>query len=168
MALPHVIAETEYDAAFGLGYAHAQDRLWQMEVNRRVAAGRLAEIVGAAALDTDRFLRTIGIRRTAEGIYRQLDADHRALLDAYSAGVNAYLATRRGPLPPEFIITRAPAPEPWSAADSIGWSLMMAWDLARYAMTMELRRLQLAQHFTVAEINDIYPPYPGERRTAGC
>jgi penicillin G amidase len=160
--VPHIVALSERDAAFGLGYAHAQDRLWQMEMNRRIAAGRLAEIVGAAALETDRFLRTIGIARTAEGIYRQLDDEHRALLDAYSAGVNAHLATRRGPLPPEFILTRASAPEPWSPADSIGWSLMMAWDLARYAMTMELRRLELAQRFSVAEIDDIYPPYPGE------
>ena len=160
--IPHVIGASEHDTAFGLGYAHAQDRLWQMEMNRRIAAGRLAEILGPAAVDTDRFLRTIGIRRTAERIYSNLDAEHRSLADAYAAGVNAFLATRSGPLPPEFILTRAPAPEPWSAVDSIGWSLIMAWDLARYSHTMELRRLQLAQHFTLAELNDIYPPYPGD------
>jgi penicillin G amidase len=160
--VPHIVAASERDAAFGLGYAHAQDRLWQMEMNRRIAAGRLAEVLGVGALETDRFLRTIGIRHTAEAIYRQLDDGHRGLLDAYSAGVNAQLATRSGPLPPEFLLTRAPAPEPWTGADSIGWSLMMAWDLARYSMVMELRRLHLAQHFSVDEINEIYPPYPGE------
>jgi penicillin amidase len=159
--IPTIVAGGEGDAAFALGFAHAQDRLWQMEVNRRIANGRLAEILGPGALDADKFLRTIGIRRTAESIYRNLDAEHRALLEAYAAGVNAYLGLRGGPLPPEFLLTRAPAPERWEAADSIGWSLMMAWDLARYSYLMELRRLQLAQRFTVAEINDFYPPYPG-------
>jgi penicillin G amidase len=71
--VPHIIAASEQDAAFGLGYAHAQDRLWQMEMNRRVAAGRLAEVLGPAALDTDKFLRTVGIRRAAERIHASLD-----------------------------------------------------------------------------------------------
>jgi penicillin amidase len=159
--IPHVIAASEHDAAFGLGYAHAQDRLWQMEMNRRVAAGRLSEILGPAALDTDRFLRTLGIRRAAERIYAGMDHEHRTLADAYAAGVNAFLAVRSGPLPVEFLLTRAPRPEPWTAADSIGWSLIMAWDLARYSHTMELRRLTLAQRFSLAELNDIHPPYPG-------
>ena len=114
------------------------------------------------ALDTDKFLRTIGIARTAQSIYQNLDAEHRDLLDAYAAGVNAYLNKRGGPLPPEFFLTRAPKPEPWTPADSIGWSLMMAWDLARYSYSRELRRMQLAQRFSVAEINDFYPPYPGD------
>jgi len=164
--IPHVIAASEHDAAFGLGFAHAQDRLWQMEMNRRIAAGRLSEILGSSALDTDRFLRTIGIRRAAERIYAGFDEENRAVADAYAAGVNSYLQSRSGPLPVEFVLTRAPAPEPWTAVDSIGWSLIMAWDLARYSHTMELRRLELAQRFSVAEINDIFPPYPDERPPA--
>ena len=159
--IPHIVAANERDATFALGYTHAQDRLWQMEINRRIAAGRLAEALGEGALDTDKFLRTIGIARTAQSIYQNLDAEHRDLLDAYAAGVNAYLNKRGGPLPPEFFLTRAPKPEPWTPADSIGWSLMMAWDLARYSYTRELRRMQLAQRFSVAEINDFYPPYLG-------
>jgi penicillin amidase len=159
--VPHVIAASEQDAAFGLGYAHAQDRLWQMEMNRRIAAGRLSEVLGPAALDTDKFLRTVGIRRAAERIQAGLDAESRAIADAYSAGVNAFLATRGGPLPVEFLLTRAAAPEPWTAVDSIGWSLIMAWDLARYSQAMELRRLELARRFSLAELSDIYPPYPG-------
>jgi penicillin G amidase len=164
--VPNVVAASERDASFALGFAHAQDRLWQMEINRRIAGGRLAEILGPAALDADKFLRTIGVRRTAQSIFENLDAEHRELIEAYAAGVNAYLARRGGPLPPEFLLTRAPAPEPWEPADSIGWSLMMAWDLARYSHLMELRRLQLAQRFSVAEINDIYPPYPGDAPAA--
>ena len=160
--IPNIVAANERDATFALGYTHAQDRLWQMEINRRIAAGRLAEVLGEPALDTDKFLRTIGIARTAQSIYQNLDAEHRDLLDAYAAGVNAYLSKRGGPLPPEFFLTRAPKPEPWTPADSIGWSLMMAWDLARYSYSRELRRMQLAQRFSVAEINDFYPPYPGD------
>ena len=160
--IPHIVAANEHDATFALGYTHAQDRLWQMEINRRIAAGRLAEAFGEGALDTDKFLRTIGIARTAQSVYQNLDAEHRDLLDAYAAGVNAYLNKRGGPLPPEFFLTRAPKPEPWTPADSIGWSLMMAWDLARYSYTRELRRMQLAQRFSVAEINDFYPPYWGD------
>lgn len=164
--IPNIIASSERDANFALGYTHAQDRLWQMEINRRLAAGRLAEVLGEPALDTDKFLRTLGIARTAQSIYKNLDAEQRDWLDAYAAGVNAYLSKRGGPLPPEFYLTRAPKPEPWTPADSIGWSLMMAWDLARYSYTRELRRLQLAQRFSVAEINDFYPPYPGDAAPA--
>ena len=61
--IPHIFAISLEDAVFGLGFVHAQDRLWQMEMSRRIASGRLAEIVGAGALETDRFLRTLGARR---------------------------------------------------------------------------------------------------------
>jgi len=110
--VPHIFAASEEDAVAALGFAHAQDRLWQMEMNRRIADGRLAEIVGAPGLETDRFLRTIGIRRTAEAIFANLETETRVFLAAYARGVNAYLTTRSSPLPPEFQILGAPAPEP--------------------------------------------------------
>lgn len=160
-AVPSIRAETEADALFALGYVHAQDRLWQIEFNRRIAQGRLAEILGPGALDTDRFLRTLGVHRAAQSIAANLDAETRALLDAYAAGVNAYLTTRTEALPPEFVLARAPAPEPWTAADSIAWSLMMAWDLSRSYLN-ELARLRLAAKLTRAEIDEFRPPYPGD------
>lgn len=160
-AVPFIRAETEADALFALGYAHAQDRLWQIDFNRRIAQGRIAEILGPAAIDTDRFLRTLGVYRTAQSIAANLDAQTRAMLDAYAAGVNAYLATRTQPLPPEFLLLRAPAPQPWTAADSIAWSLMMAWDLSRSYLN-ELARLRLATKLTRAEIDEFRPPYPGD------
>jgi penicillin G amidase len=70
--VPHIFADTIPDAHFALGYAHAQDRLWQMEMNRRIAGGRLAEILGESALETDKFLRTLGIRRSAEATQKNL------------------------------------------------------------------------------------------------
>src|SRR5262245_17590433 len=99
--IPHIFARDAADASFALGYAHAQDRLWQMEMSRRIAAGRLSEIAGPAGLETDRFMRTLGVRRAAEANLRNLDAQARRQLDAYAAGVNAFLSA--GPvLPPEF------------------------------------------------------------------
>lgn len=160
--VPHIFAASEADAVAALGFAHAQDRLWQMEMNRRIADGRLAEIVGAPGLETDRFLRTIGIRRAAEAIFTNLETETRVFLAAYARGVNAYLTTRSSPLPPEFQILRAPAPEPWSPIDSIGWSLMMALDLGAN-LNAELTRMRLAQSgLPMARIGEFLPPYPGE------
>lgn len=159
----HIFAQSEADAVAALGFAHAQDRLWQMETNRRIAAGRLSEVVGVPGLEFDRFLRTIGIRRAAEAMFRRTDPDTRAILEAYSRGVNAYLETRTGPLPPEFWILNAPAPEPWSPVDSLAWSLMMALDLGGN-MNAEITRLRLAQAgLSMDQIGQFLPPYPGER-----
>jgi penicillin amidase len=92
--VPHISAQSFADAIYALGYVHAQDRLWQMEVNRCTAAGRLAEAFGEGALETDRFLRTIGVRRAAEANFKQLDTETRSLLQAYAAGVNAVLGSK--------------------------------------------------------------------------
>ena len=159
--IPHIYAKTSHDAYFALGVTHAQDRLWQMEMNRRIAAGRMAEVLGPAALGTDRFLRTLGIRRNAEAIVRNLAPDAHAALDAYAEGVNRYLEQRSGPLPPEFLLTGAPAPAPWEPADSIAWQTMMAWDLSAN-WTQELLRMRLAQRMDMAHIHAFLPPYPGD------
>ena len=157
--IPHIRAQSIEDAYFGLGFAHAQDRLWQMEIDRRIAAGRLAEILGAKALDTDRFLRTLGVRRAADASLTHLDAGTRRLLDAYAAGVNAFLATRPV-LPPEFWLLRT-RPEPWTATDSIAWIKMMAWDLGANWKN-ELLRMRLAKTLSNARIEELLPPYPGD------
>jgi len=94
--IPHVFASSERDAWFAVGLLHAQDRLWQLEMNRRVVSGRLAEVLGPAALDTDRFLRTIGVRRAAERAIESLDAGTRESLQAYADGVNAGIDLVRG------------------------------------------------------------------------
>jgi penicillin amidase len=160
-AIPHIYAGSTDDAYFALGFVHAQDRLWQLEMNRRIPAGRMAEILGPSALDTDRFLRTLGVRRNAERIFANLSADARAALESYAKGINAYLANRPGPLPPEFLLTGAPSPEPWQPADSIGWLTMMAWDLSAN-WSQELLRMRLAQRLSLQQINEFLPPYPGD------
>src|SRR5262245_65850998 len=90
-AIPHIFAATKADALFGLGYAHAQDRLWQMEFQRRIGYGRLSEIFGAAALPQDRFLRTVGFGRAARTAWAALPAGTRQDVDAYVAGINAFV-----------------------------------------------------------------------------
>jgi penicillin G amidase len=158
--IPHIFAGSAEDASFALGFVHAQDRLWQMEMNRRIAAGRLAEIVGPGALETDRFLRTLGVRRSAEANLRTLDAETRRLLEAYAAGVNAFLA-EAPVLPLEFWLTGA-RPDPWTPADSVGWVKMMAWDLGGNWRN-ELLRMRLAKSLPLARIHELLPPYPGEK-----
>lgn len=167
--IPHIYAASDDDAWFALGFVHAQDRLWQMELNRRTAAGRLSEVLGPGALDADRFLRTLGVYRNAEAIEAHLDDRTRRALARYAAGVNANLAQRRkGPrvaLPPEFLLTGAPFPEPWKPADSLGWTTMMAWDLSTNWST-ELMRMRLSQRLTKQQIDEFLPPYPGNPRVA--
>ena len=158
--VPHIHAGSVQDAYFALGFVHAQDRLWQMEMNRRVASGRLSEALGAATLDTDKFLRTLGVRRVAEATLQALSAKARGELDAYTAGVNAFLAQRSGPLPPEFLLTGI-QPEPWHSADSIAWIKMMAWDLGANWRS-ELLRLRLAKTLSKTQIAEFLPPYPGD------
>ena len=158
--IPHLYAKSVADAHFALGFVHAQDRLWQMDMNRRIAAGRLSEVFGPTSLETDRFLRTLGVRRVAEANFRRFDAETRAALIAYAAGVNAYLATRSGPLPPEFLALGV-VPEPWAPADSVAWLKMMAWDLGGNWST-EILRLRLAQRLSAQQIAEFLPPYPGD------
>ena len=161
--VPHIYARSATDAYFALGFVHAQDRLWQLELNRRVAAGRISELLGTKTVDTDRFLRTLGVRRNAEKILTRLSPETRAVLDAYARGINAYLSQRSGPLPPEFLLTGAPAPQPWQPVDSIGWQTMMAWDLGTN-WTQEIMRMRLSQRLPLERINDFLPPYPGDAR----
>ena len=115
LGVPTVRGTSELALAFGQGYAHARDRRFQMELLRRTASGRLAELVGRAALNSDRFFRTLGFAAVADSGVARLSPRRRALFDAYSAGVNAWDAAH--PAPPEFLLLGA-TPEPWSASES--------------------------------------------------
>lgn len=161
--IPHIFAKNDADAAFALGYVHAQDRLWQMEQIRRVGAGRLSEIVGEAALPLDRFARTLGLERLAEATLRGLDPATRAGLEAYAAGVNAYLQHHSGAWPPEFTVLGA-APAPWRPVDSLLWSELMALQLSGHWRT-ELLRARLLKILSPSEVDQLWPPYPGDAPT---
>jgi penicillin G amidase len=128
--VPTITAASLNDAWFAMGFAHAQDRLWQLEMQKRIAAGRLSEVLGKATLDTDKFLRTLGVRRTAALQLQKLDEPTQQALQHYAKGVNAGIeqTTGKGILPPEFIVLGV-KPEPWEPVDSVAWWLMMSWDL---------------------------------------
>lgn len=158
--IPTVRASSAHDAYFGLGVAHAQDRLWQMETHRRIGAGRLAEVFGPSALETDLFLRALGVRRAAAAQWQALDAGSRDALQAYADGINAVLRQGLRARPPEFVILGI-EPEPWEPVDSLAWAIMMAWDLGGNWRT-ELLRLRLALRMPVARIDELLPAYPGE------
>ena len=157
--IPHIYAASLEDAHFALGFAHAQDRLWQMEMNRRLGSGTLAEVLGAAALDADRFMRTLGLRRVAAENLRRYDEETRRHLDAYAAGVNAFIGGTRV-LPPEFWLLGV-SPQPWSALDSIVWTKVMALDLGNNWRS-ELLRIRLSQTLPLERIQEFLAPYPGD------
>jgi penicillin G amidase len=163
--VPHIQATNVNDAYFGLGFVHAQDRLWQMMFHRRLSQGRLAEVLGEGVpLETDKFIRTLGVmQRAKQAIVEMKATDPVALarMQAYADGVNAYLSTRSGPLPVEFTLTGAPAPEPWQVEDSAAWTIMMGWDLGGN-WRRELRRLAYAKTWSVDKINDLMRVNEGE------
>jgi penicillin amidase len=127
--VPTIAAKSLDDAYFAIGFAHAQDRLFQMELMRRVGAGRLAEAIGTAGLATDKLMRTLGLYRLAEAQADAASPALKAALDAYAAGVNAFLKGRRGALPLAFQLLRI-EPEPWRPADSLVWGRIMALQLS--------------------------------------
>src|SRR5437773_6637937 len=127
--ISHVRANNEHDLYFMQGWVHARDRLFQMDYNRRLASGTLAELVGTAAVANDVQLRTLGLRR---GAPRSLDAASprfRAALEAYAEGVNARLQAQTS-LPPEYGALRLQQVAPWSPVDSLVIAKLLAFSLA--------------------------------------
>lgn len=160
--IPHIFASTEEDAALGLGYVHAQDRLWQMEVIRRIGAGRLAELFGPALLTTDRYMRTLGLYELARVQAARASEPVKRLLKSYAAGVNGWLGTRKGALPPEFTALSF-TPEPWDVVDSMVWSPLMAWRLGTNRHD-ELLRSHLTHHLSARQIAELWPPHGEDER----
>jgi len=157
-AIPHIFAKNRNDALFGLGYAHAQDRLWQMEFQRRIGHGRLSEIFGVPTIQQDRFLRTVGFGRAARDAWNRTPEHAKAQVLAYCAGVNAFIASHHGrELPPEFTLLRF-EPEPWSGPDVLVWVKMMAWDLSGN-YSFELLRHDLTRVVGPDRMAQLLPPY---------
>ena len=155
--VPFIRATTDRDAAAALGWAHARDRMFQMDLMRRAASGRLSELAGSATLQTDRMMRLFGLARLAEGDLAAQTPETRALLDAYAAGVNAWIAARGRFAAPEFALFGAPAP--WRPADSLLWGRTMGlWLSGNYRA--ELAREAMRGHVPDALIADLWPPSP--------
>lgn len=161
-AVPHIFAEQPDDAYFALGWVHAQERFWQMDLLRRTGQGRLAELFGTQfgeqALRNDRLMRTLGLARLAEQSFKALAAPVRTSLEAYAAGVNAWL-TQSGQALPLEIRAFNYRPDPWTPADSLIWGKLMAVQLSQN-YRLELLRGRLLQRLKATQVGDLYPPYP--------
>ena len=157
--VPHIYASSTHDLFFAQGFVHAQDRLSQMEVNRRLARGRLAELFGAVALETDRATRTFGFDRLGRTDYDQAGPLVRGVIDAYTAGVNAFLTQPKLRLPVEYKLV-GHRPEPWAAADTMAFTRLMMWQLS-HAWYGEIVRAQVIEAVgaeRAAELEVHYPP----------
>jgi len=127
--IAHIKAGNDHDLYFMQGYVHAQDRLFQMDTNRRQASGTLAELLGPGALAADVELRTIGIRRAAERSMAAISSQGRAAAEAYAEGVNAYVATLKQ-LPPEYQALEISKIQPWTALDTIAVAKAISFNLS--------------------------------------
>ena len=162
--VPHIFGASDADVFYGLGYAHAQDRLWQMITMRRTVQGRLSEIFGPRTLSIDTLVRRLDLYPLAQRAVEVQDARTRAALEAYAAGVNARLAEiNEGALgrgAPEMFLFNAPV-APWQPADSIAMIKLMALQLSGH-MSAEIKRARTSLALPdAARLVDILPDAPG-------
>jgi penicillin amidase len=155
--MPHIYAQTDEDAYFALGYCMAQDRLFQMDVVRRVVRGRLSEILGEELISTDKLFRTISAGKSIEDIVSQYPPDNISALKAYAAGVNYFIENHKGPLPIEFTILGI-KPEPWHYSDGVSTHYYMAWDL-NSAFSIETLYAAVIAKVGEKMARDIFPEY---------
>lgn len=156
-AVPHVFAGADEDTWRALGYLQARDRLWQMELYRRAASGRLSEILGEPTLAIDQRFLTLGLRIAAEREWQRTPPGLRTAFESYAAGVNAFMTAKRSRLPLEYQLLRI-RPEPWSPVDSLAISKLFAWRLG------ENHRGELLRYAIVEELGprglELFPPAP--------
>lgn len=165
-AIPHILARDDHDAYFGLGFVHAQDRLWQMTLMRRTAQGRLSELFGPETLEIDRLTRALDLYPLAQADVAAQTPETRAALDAYAEGVNAWLgvvqAEALGRGAPEFFLFDAQI-APWTPADSLAILKLMALQLTDKA-ARETLRAQLLVTIPPERVRDLMPDSPNAPR----
>ncbi|WP_404333151.1 penicillin acylase family protein [Mesobacillus maritimus] len=158
--VPHVKAKNEQDLYIAQGYIQAQDRLFQMDLSRRQASGRLSEVIGDSTVNNDKFFRTLGLRRAAEASYDQYTESGKAVLGWFADGVNLYMEELRksNKWPVEFTLLGY-KPEPWTPVDSLTIGKYMAHDLGGHWENQAFRQY-LLQNFSEVEAYDLFPTYP--------
>jgi penicillin G amidase len=155
--VPHLSAQSLEDLLYTQGYVTAQDRLFQMDLSRRLAMGQLSEILGESVLRLDIENRTLGFPQVAERAVREMDPESRQLMDAYARGVNAFIASHWGRLPIEFLLLRY-TPRPWRAEDSFGVALNMSKSL-NTTWQDELMREKIRSKVTPELEADLFPDH---------
>lgn len=158
--VPHIFAQNDYDVYYAQGYVTAQDRLWQMEFQTRAAAGRISEIVGSKAIEFDRFQRRMGMVYGAEQSLKAMLAEPRSrqMLEAFTAGINAYISQLKPQqYPLEYKLLNY-APEPWTPLKCSLLLKLMAYDLA--GRSDDLRLTNILRKYGPAVVKDLFPDYP--------
>ena len=156
-AVPFIFAIDDEDAAFALGYVHAQDRMFQMDLMRRAGQGRLSEIFGSSTVPFDRMFRTIGIYKSVEENYHKLSELSKRMLISYSAGVNQYLYDKKGDYSAEFDILGY-LPYKWKPEHSLVIAKMMAWEL-NISWWTDIAFIHLIQKLGEEKVREIIPDY---------
>ncbi|MCW5588863.1 MAG: penicillin acylase family protein [Legionellales bacterium] len=160
--IPHIYAsQNELDAYYALGFVQAQDRFWQMDMQRHIAQGSLSEYFGLATLKKDEFLRTWQFYHAAEQAYAHSTPEFKTVLQHYAAGVNAFLQTEK--LPIEYKILRV-KPRAWTPVDSLAWAKMMAFDLDD-SWTRKIKNYLIQTQLNPQQIPILLPPYPKQAPT---
>jgi penicillin amidase len=158
----HIRAGSDRDAFFAVGYAQAQDRLWQLQLQKSMARGRLSEMFGKDAIDTDIWFRTLGLYASSKSAWASLSPEAQRSLTAYTAGINAWIAEKH-PLPVEFRALGV-VPEPWTELDSLAWVKVFALDLGGN-FRREMERYVAQQVLTDAQLPAFFPDYPADAPT---
>ncbi len=127
--VPHVSAHSLADLLTAQGFVHAQDRLWQMDLSRRIATGALSEVFGPSTLETDKFLRTVGFNRAAKQEETTLDEDERSAWQSYCNGINQCIKNSKTRPAIEYLLLRA-RPTEWTVTDCLAWAKLMAWSIS--------------------------------------
>ncbi len=151
--IPHITAQSEMDLYRALGFVNAQDRLWQMDLFRRISQGRLAEVFGPAAVKLDHKHRVLGFRRLADWLYAKADDKSKAICDAYVDGINQYIKKYPDTLPLEFRLLRT-RPEEWSPKDVYNVLMWQQW-MVTFNWESELAMVALIQNLGVDEALDL-------------
>ncbi|HVA84965.1 MAG TPA: penicillin acylase family protein [Candidatus Saccharimonadales bacterium] len=166
-----IYADSPHDLFMAQGYVHAQDRLWQMEVWRHISSGRLSELFGPSELKTDEFIRMLGWRQSAQADLDAVSPEVRSALDAYTAGVNAYMDAHRGNLGLPFVIEGLKlgqgglggyTPEPWTDLDSVAWAKVQSWNLDGNFDSEVFRLLADAKLGDPKRTDTLLPAYPSD------
>ena len=163
-----ISADNPHDLFLAQGYAHAQERMWQMELSRRIGAGRLAELFGAGQVDTDTYIRTLGWRVAAQRDLAAMSPATMALLEAYAAGVNAWIKEHDGRLSTPFVVAGLLSGtggiggitlEPWTPLDTATWQKVQAWSLGSNVDSEIFRLLADARLGDPAKTDELFPQY---------
>ena len=158
LAIPYIMAKTPEDAAFAMGYVHAQDRLFTMDLARRASEGKLSQLFGEKTVPFDKMFLTVGLKNISEKILQSLNPETKKMLEAYANGVNLYIKNAEGNYPVEFYFLGY-QPEKWKPVNSIEIMRMMGWEL-NISWWVDVSFTELVQKLGETKVQEILPEYP--------